>query len=204
LQSARQVFELYKVRLQAAIGPGGRLEVRGALDDSRRVEEILAALKQDVSGIASLENRVHTSADLHAFFSRELARSGLLSKVRLEMDNGGVQAILLKGKVDSADAARWKQVKSAAARELRLEIGESWTDQPSPILLKNTAAFLELDQGLMSVNVGEVNRITLRNGKKFLEGSRLRSGRVIKSIRQDRIVLEKDGREEIYYLKGGP
>lgn len=204
LQSARQVFELYQVDLQAAIGPGGRLEVRGALDDGRRVEEILAALKQDVSGIASLENRVRTSADLYAFFSRELARHRLVSKVSLEMDRGSLQASLLKDKFDSADAGRWKQVKAAARRELGLEVRERWTDLPSPILLKNTSALLELDQGLMAVHVGEVNRITLRNGKKFLEGARLRSGRVIKSIRQDRIVLEKDGREEIYYLKGRP
>lgn len=202
--SARQVLDLYRVKLQAAIGPGGRLELRGALDDAKRVEEILAALKQDVPGIASLENRVHTSADLFPFFNRALAKHRLLSKIRLEMDNGRVRALLLKGKVDSADAARWKQVKAEARKELRLEIEEKWTDQPSPALLKNTTAYLELDHGLMAVHVGALNYLTLKNGRKWFEGAHLRSGRVIKSIRQDKIVLEMDGREEIYYLKGGP
>ena len=197
------ILEMYHLDLDVRVRPRGRLVLRGVYDDRNRLHGILESLHQEVAGLSAVEDSVLPTAFIYPFLSESLAKESLSQKIRFEADKGRLYGLLIKGKMRKPDLEAWNRVKKAVALSYGLDVQERWTDKLSPALLKTASAWMELDTDLMAVRVGDLNYLTMRNGRKYFEGTRLSTGHIIRSIQKDRIILESEGVQDTYYLQGG-
>jgi|GEM_PF-4890321 len=201
--NAQDILEMYHMELSVRVRTRGRVVLYGVYDDRNRMHGILESLKQEVAGVSSIEDSVQSTASIYPYLSEILTKETLSQKVRFEADKGRLYGLLIQGKMSKADLAAWERVKKSAASAYGLDVQERWTDKLSPALLKTASAWMELDTDLMAVGVGTLNYLTMRNGKKYFEGTRLSTGHIIRAIQKDRIILESDGVQDTYYLQGG-
>ncbi len=201
--SALDILEMYHLDLDVRVRPRGRLVLRGVYDDRNRLRGIMESLRQEVAGLSGIEDSVLPTAFIYPFLSESLTKESLSQKIRFEADKGRLFGLLIKGKMRKPDLEAWNRVKKAVASSYGLDLQERWTDKLSPALLKTASAWMELDTDLMAVGLGALNYLTMRNGRKYFEGTRLSTGHIIRSIQKDRIILESEGVQDTYYLQGG-
>ena len=199
----QNILEMYKMDLSVKVTPRGVVILKGIYGDRPRVRNIIESLRGEVAGIASIEDSVLSTDAVQPFLSETLARHGLRRKMSFETDRGRLYGVLVKDKTRKQDLESWREIKAEIMAAYGLEAQDRWTDKPSPALLRSASASFELNTDLMAVGVGPLNYLTMRDGKKYFEGTRLKSGHIIKSIQKDRIVLVEDGVEDIYYLQEG-
>ena len=186
-----------------AVVPVGKVILRGVYDDRVRLREITDAMLQEIPGIQAVEDSVLTTEAIFPFLTETLAQRKLAHKLRFETENGRLFGLLVTGKISKAELESWRIVKLLMRSTYGLDITDRWTDKLSPAMLKSANTSRELDNDLMAVGVGPLNFLTMRTGRRYFEGTKLSGGHIIKSIQKDRIVLELDGVEDVYYLEGG-
>lgn len=199
----RDFLDMYNMELAVEILPVGVVVLRGVYDDRRRLNEIVETVAHEVVGVAVVKDSVLSTSGIYSFLTETLTQNKLAHKVRFEAENGALSGLLVKDKMSREEMDAWDKVKTLVRSAYGLEMGEKWTDKLSPMMLKSASASRELDTDLMAVGVGPLNYLKMSGGKKYFEGTKLKSGHIIKSIQKDRIILEMGGVEDIYYLEGG-
>lgn len=203
ITSIQGVLELYQMDFLIEIAPWGKVTMVGVNDDQAMLKEILESVRQGAQSEVKVDGRFLSTGVVIPFVTRLLAAKGLVHKVRLEAQRGRLYGVLVKNQMDDPEMEAWKTVKDSFKAAFAMEIEEKWTDKLSPTLAKFAAAVQELDADLIGVTPGEMGYVTLKNGRKYFEGARLKSGPFIKDISRERLMLAIGAVEEPYYLKKG-
>lgn len=203
ITSIQGVIELYQMDFLIEIAPWGKVTMVGVNDDQAMLKELLESVRQGAQSEVKVDGRFLATGVVIPYVTRLLAAKGLVHKVRLEAHRGRLQGVLVKNQMDDAEMAAWKTIKDSFQATFGMEIEEKWTDKLSPTLAKFAAANQELDAELLGVTPGEMGYVTLKNGRKYFEGARLKSGPFIKDISRERLILAIGAVEEPYYLKKG-
>lgn len=201
--SILDVLALYQMDFDVDIGPGGKAVIAGVSDKPAMVQEILESVRQGVQSETEVEGRILPPGNVLPWLNQMLAAKALPHKVRLEASRGRLVGNLVKNQLDSLELDAWRTIKASFQSQFGLAIEDRWTDKLSPALLRFAAAAQELENDMRGVTVGELSYVTMRDGRKYFEGARLKSGPYIKSIGKDRIVMTIGNLEQNYFVKRG-
>lgn len=201
--SILDVLALYQMDFDVDIGPGGKAVIAGVSDKPALVQEILESVRQGVQSETEVEGRILPPGNVLPWLNQMLSAKALPHKVRLEVSRGRLVGHLVRNQLDSLELEAWRTIKGSFQSQFGLAIEDRWTDKLSPALLRFAAAAQELENDMRGVTVGELSYVTMRDGRKYFEGARLKSGPYIKSIGKDRIVMTIGNLEQNYFVKRG-
>ncbi|MCP1675312.1 type III secretion protein D [Natronocella acetinitrilica] len=174
--------------LQVTPLDGRRFEVSGFAGSAADLERYLTVLKRDLPAVREVrEGRIVTMEQLREDLESALDEAGLASDIALEVtDSASLQAV---GIVGDGALQQWRSI--AASFESKKPDGVSLTSR-----VRSSRDVLGLD--IRTVSHGPIPYILGADGRRFMEGSDLPGGYVIRSIGEDAVVVAKQGHEFVY------
>ncbi len=167
----------------------GHYAVRGYGGTKSQWQNRRATLLADLPAIRQLDDaHLATLEDLKAGLARRLAREGLESQIFLTMQD---EAIVATGIVGSSDLRRWGDLAS------RFEHRHA----ADPSLLSRVHDLRDLlGFAVRSISHGDQPYLTTDDGRRFMQGSVLPGGYVVRSIGKQALTVAKQGEEFTYAL----
>lgn len=176
--------------IRAVSAAKGKVMVSGYIGEQQRWAKIKKSLQEDVSGVLSIDDTgIDSLQDRLTALRERVSRKKLGEKLQLAITD---EAITVLGALSPADLKRWRGVE----RQFKKDFGGL------PALRVNINQAPDLKLAIRGVSIGIAPFITTTDGGKFMEGSTLSNGYVVKSIRPDRLILSKDNQSTVYYLGG--
>ncbi len=193
--SARSILAAVGIR-HVTVWPGrgkvpGELVMSGYIADEAGWKRALTMLREDIPGIAALDVDAVEEIESRAKVLRALiVEKELADNLKVVIENGTLSvrgALLTEG-----DRMRWEALVRGYERR--------YLDAPE--LIEQPAGMKKrLYIPIRSMSIGDVSYIVTRDGRKYMEGSYIGEGYVIKKIFTDRMLLEKDGATVEYLLE---
>jgi type III secretion system YscD/HrpQ family protein len=193
--SAEQMLAALGHDLDVASAGSGSLMLRGFLRTEDDLRRVIDNLKRDIPGIAGVDAEVQTAEAAAAWLGAAIAAEGLDSGMRLVIRDGRFVA---EGALSADDLLRWQEVR----RAFRDRFGSRLILVSEVKEVEKGAQPPGVELAIRAVSLGDNPYVTLDDGQKYMIGSRLANGWIIRDIRPDRIVLLIGDRETIYYLGG--
>lgn len=160
------------------------LVVKGYVPEATAWSEAKKRLLVDVPLVPHWQDLVGTRQSRVADLESMIAAAGLSSKIGLIIKE---QQIEVRGMFDTKDSRVWQELQQRFIKKYGNE----------PLLV---AAKPEIENlAVRSVTLGTIPYLTLATGEVMMKGAKLKNNYTLKSIYQDRIVLERDG-ELINYM----
>ena len=204
LQACEEIFTGYGMEIVARWGGNGQVRLEGFVDNERDLQKALTTLASDVPGLTKVDNKITTSANIMAFFETRLRALGLEDKVFLEHRAADIH---FRGTLTAREMELWQTEKLAIKAWYRKgpALTERITLRERPeqkVLRKKKPPAAGLD--ITAVHIGSVRYITCSDGKKYFEGTRLKTGHIIKSIDSKTLHLDFKGQTLDLNLGGSP
>lgn len=176
--------------VHVADASAGHVRMAGYYADATAWERIANTLRDDVKGVVTIDDDgVEHFSDRLETLRQMLSERELGRKLQLVTKD---QTIHVSGALSPEDLANWRSVER--------DFKKSYGGQPSVRAAINQAPDLEL--AIRGVSIGLAPFITTQDGSKYMEGSTLANGYVVRSIKPDRLILSKQDHTTVYYLGG--
>jgi type III secretion system YscD/HrpQ family protein len=193
ITSCQIVLARMSYAIEAEYVERGTILLKGFVNAKKDIEIIIGRLKQDVGGLKSVQERLWVLDDVVPELIGIIKENKLDESVRIEIMDGYPVAVGLLRKYEEAS---WQDAKMTIARLfgddfiLKNKIEAAEKQLPGKVILPITG-----------VTLGEHPYITMSGNRVYFEGSPLKNGLILSEIRNDRIVIDKNGRKYYYYLK---
>jgi len=187
--------------------PDGRLRLAVYMKDAQVEDRAFEDLERDLQGLAEAERRVVHAPEIQPTLARELQLAGL----------GRVAPVFMDGRVSlpfqpSAEERRrlnqaLEKVREAIGAPLAVQLASEGGERPLGAVLEGAPpdpAGAEDRLEIMSVNLGPLPFITLRDGQKYFVGGVLPNGATLAGIAADRLELAVGDEITVHPLEEQP
>ena len=159
----------------------GELVMSGYVSDDDNWKKALKICRGDIPGIVAIDERAVDPIETRAQALKKLiVGSGLQEKLKVSTKGGN---LVVRGVLGSdLEKQQWRQL----VRRYR----QLYLDEPELVETQVTKK-KKLYIPIRSISIGDLSYIVTRDGRKYMVGSYLGEGYVIKEIHADRLVLER-------------
>lgn len=198
LAASLDVLEQQGVEMDATI-ERGMLTIKGYVYEPNTLKAVVETVQRDVPGLDAVINKGFSRKEIAAFFENMLSENRLDLKPMLSD-----KACMVEGNLNEAALERWAFVRDAFNTRFGayLPLKESLNNDEGQVMKAPKRRRLSLPD-IVGINNGRVRFLSLADGSKLFEGSRL-DGYLVEEIRDGAIALKKGDRTWIYNLEARP
>lgn len=183
------------VKVANVVGMPGKILLLGYVQEELEWQRILSIIKNDVTNIQGLEDRVRTLADTINVLKQMLQTESLADKFSINPIAGAIY-LGAHTALTEQDQQRWKKVLN--------HFQERFGNHPQLVLGgqadKEKTEFLEIDIEVQAISFGNTPYLVMANGQRYTIGSSLENGYIVEDINRQFVLLYKDGRLARYYF----
>lgn len=184
----------------------GAFRLYGRLRTDMRLDQLLATLQNDVSGVSRIQSEVKTLKDLMADLQNRVRQAGLEQQISLTIEGAGIVAT---GSLNAESMDRWKALaqtfinenQGIAPLEGRVKLISASRDAPQAPTA-NPIAPPALPIAVRGVAIGpdQSAYALLSNGTRVAEGDRIEGRYVVEKIQFNRVIARDGAQEKVYYI----
>lgn len=170
--------------------PPGNLQAKGVVRSTDVWAQAKQTILSDVGGVKAIEDAgVQTIESYMALFAQFVEKKGLLSRLQITKDSGNV---IVKGDLTQNEIEQLKRIRN--------EFIDTYGAANYPSIVLNVVDMKsKIKLAIRSVSVGKIPYLVSKDGKKYMEGSKLSDNYFVKAIKPDHVVLSTQGMDIPFY-----
>jgi type III secretion system YscD/HrpQ family protein len=170
--------------------PPGNLQAKGVVRSTDVWQQAKQTILSDVGGVKAIDDTgVQTIDSYMALFAQFVEKKGLISRLQITKDSGNV---IVKGDLTQNEIEQLKRIRN--------EFIETYGAANYPSIVLNVVDMKsKIKLAIRSVSVGKIPYLVSKDGKKYMEGSKLSDNYFVKSIKPDHVVLSTQGMDIPFY-----
>ncbi len=170
--------------------PPGNLQAKGVARSTDVWQQAKQTILSDVGGVKQIDDAgVQTIDSYMTLFAQFVEKKGLISRLQITKDSGNV---IVKGDLTQNEIEQLKRIRN--------EFIETYGAANYPSIVLNVVDMKsKIKLAIRSVSVGKIPYLVSKDGKKYMEGSKLSDNYFVKSIKPDHVVLSTQGMDIPFY-----